>query len=169
MKSLVESLFDKDLITRNVSMIGVLIDHLMNNTKTINFSDVIDSISKDINYKPSIKFNINNISGNKIYICILPDEILLVGYGVLQKKLSRPDIISIKYSPLGKIVISGSRATDDDYNLMSNILIKDGYKFDVYELSKQDIKEFNKNIINNDKKFLILISTSTISSPLMYL
>ena len=156
MKSLQESLFDSDLVSKDISVLSIitnyLSDYLNGNTGSHQWVSTILKIIDGISYKRPAMHKISpnkiEISDDELYISIDPHiykQIVLIGWGLTGKKSSVPDIVILSYSKnLGDICADLYRTKNVDYKNILNT-----FYFNQYRVNKEDINTFKKEILDN--------------------
>lgn len=157
MKSLQESLFDKNLVKKDISALSVVVnylcDYLDGDTGSHRWVSTILKIIDGISYKRPAMHKISpnkiaEISDDELYINIDPHiqkQIVLIGWGLTGKKSSVPDIVILSYSKdLGNICADLYRTKTVDYKNVLNT-----FYFNLYRVNKDEIKTFVKEILDN--------------------
>ena len=156
MKSLQESLFDKNLVKKDISALSVVVNYIENylesTTSRQNWTSTCCKIFHGILYKiPAIHKispdKLERISDDELYINIDPNisrQIVLIGWGLTGKKSSVPDIVMLSYSDdLGNICADLYRTKTVDYKNVLNT-----FNFNIYRVNKEDINTFKKEVLD---------------------
>ena len=163
MKSLVESLFDKDLVQKNLGSLGVIVacieNFLAGKTTKIKWIKCLEDISKALKYTPKGGWDLlgrsipNKITDDELYVSIDTDttnpSLLLMARGLIGDREFSTEacpLTIIRYSDnTCSIYIDVYRTGVDTVDYKRNIHEHKG-KFQWYKLSKEDVEMYINNV-----------------------
>ena len=163
MKSLQESLFDKDLVQKNLGTLGVIVacieNFLAGKTTKNNWVECLEDISKSLKYTPKGGWDLlgrsipNKITGDELYVSIDTDatnpSLLLMARGLIGDREFSTEacpLTIIRYSDnINSIYIDVYRTGVGTVDYKHNIHDSKG-KFQLYKLSKEDVETYINNI-----------------------
>ena len=161
MKTLQESLFDKDLAKKDIGVLGVITNCLENyisehHTRYYEWVKCLVNIKKSINYPEPAQWSLEmdgleKMDTDELYISIFDSSryganMILCGYGLTgeYRGSNVPPIITISYSPgINDIYADVYNTKTVDYKDILN-----DHKFNWYKLNKDDVKSFVNNVFN---------------------
>ena len=161
MKSLQESLFDSDLVSKDISILSIitnyLSDYLNGNTgnrgsRHRQWLSTMREIADGISYKKPATYMISpdeveKIGKDELYVNIdryLYNQIVLIGWGLVETNASVPTIVILSYSPGLKNICADlyqTKTVNYKYALSS-------FKFNRYKVNKEDINLFKKEVLD---------------------
>lgn len=163
MKSLVESLFDKDLVQKNLGALSVIVSCIENflagKTTKIKWIKCLDDISKSLKYTPKGGWDLfgrsipNKITDSELYVCIDDDttnpSLLLMARGLIGDREFSTEacpLTIIRYSDnTCSIYVDVYRTGVGTVDYKRNIHEYKG-KFQWYKLSKEDVEMYINNV-----------------------
>jgi len=163
MKSLQESLFDKDLVQKDIGTLSVIVAYIENfltgKTTKIKWIKCLDDISKAIKYVPKDGYDLlgrsipNKITDGELYVSIdtgtTNPSLLLMARGLIGDREFSTEacpLTIIKYDDnINSIYIDVYRTGVDTVDYKRNIHLYKG-KFQWYKLSKEDVEIYINNI-----------------------
>ena len=158
MKSLQESLFDKDLVQKNLGTLDVITGYIrsyLDGKHTENrWEECLEKIGGMIDFKLPGQWKLNRndnarkIKDDELYVHINPERgmLIMVGDGLIgewQKDNDSTPAIIIKYNlRINNIYIDVYRSGMLYRDLLS------GYKFNYYKLDKKSVENFVDNVFD---------------------
>ena len=161
MKSLQESLFDKDLVKRDIGILDVITNDLENfigskpRDPGYKWLKVLKQIQKDINYSTPEKWSlkaadVERVEKDELYVYIGNAKLILIAKGLIVDNpighSTIPDIVIFNFSPnIDNIYADIYRSKTVDYKLLVG-----NYKYNVYlKMKPEEIKRFRSEVMDN--------------------
>lgn len=156
LKSILESIFDKDLVEKDYNVLGFILKEILNHKE---FSDValksvINRLDSVFGLNERIKATHLSVKPNTLYVAydfnVQPIRIILIAKGLGGNSSKNyilkitPKFASCFNREVNSLMIDQS---DEDYLIWMGYFKARNIKFSEYPLSKQDIKDF-LNIYN---------------------
>lgn len=157
MRSLKESLFDKDLVKSDIGILDVITNDLANFIASkpgdpgYKWLNVLKQIQKDINYSTPEKWSLKSayvekVKEDELYVYIGHAKLILIAKGLITDNSTIPDIVAFNFSPnIDNIYADIYRSKTVDYKLLIG-----NYKYNIYlKMKPKEIKRFRSEVMDN--------------------